>query len=242
MVITKKDIDSSITNMSANLTSSFQSMLDNSIEEIKNTIIENLRISNQNLQLRVNSLESEVKDLREAHVALERRTEAALQHGRLEQVVISGIPVEVEHENLEEKSMCLLNEIKNVQIQSRDIVACHRLGKNNDTIIRFLNRKDADDCFENRIKLRDINREEYGLAPGSKIYIRENLSPYISKLAYYCRELKRKGYIEKVTTFKGIIKIFRTAENNRSARSVIGHKNDLLNIFPNLDEILSTTI
>ena len=105
-----------------------------------------------------------------------------------------------------------------------------------------MNRKDAEDCFENRTKLRDINREEYGLAPGSKIYIRENLSPYISKLAYYCRELKRKGYIEKVTTFKGIIKIFRTAENNRSARSVIGHKNDLLNIFPNLDEILSTTI
>ena len=125
------------------------------------------------------------------------------------------------------------------QIQSRDIAACHRLGKKNDTIIRFINRKDADDCFENRMKLKNINREEHGLAPGANIYIRENLSPYISKLAYYCRELKRREYIEKVTTFKGVIKIFRTVENSRMVKSVIGHKEDLLKIFPNLNEILT---
>ena len=239
MVLTKVDIDEAITSMSTKLTSSFQTMLDNSINEIKNSIIENLRLSNQNLQDRVNSLEREVKELKEAHVTLERSSEAAFQHGRLEQVVISGIPAEVEHKDLEEKSLRILNEIKNVQIQSRDIAACHRLGKKNDTIIRFINRKDADDCFENRMKLKNINREEHGLAPGANIYIRENLSPYISKLAYYCRELKRREYIEKVTTFKGVIKIFRTVENSRMVKSVIGHKEDLLKIFPNLNEILT---
>ena len=239
MVLTKVDIDEAITSMSTKLTSSFQTMLDDSINEIKNSIIENLRLSNQNLQDRVNSLEREVKELKEAHVTLERSSEAAFQHGRLEQVVISGIPAEVEHKDLEEKSLRILNEIKNVQIQSRDIAACHRLGKKNDTIIRFINRKDADDCFENRMKLKNINREEHGLAPGANIYIRENLSPYISKLAYYCRELKRREYIEKVTTFKGVIKIFRTVENSRMVKSVIGHKDDLLKFFPNLNEILT---
>ena len=101
MVLTKVDIDEAITSMSAKLTSSFKAMLDNSINEIKNSIIETLRLSNQNLQLRVKSLENELKEVKEAHVALEKRTEAAVQHGRLEQVVTSRIPAAVEHKDLE---------------------------------------------------------------------------------------------------------------------------------------------
>ena len=234
----KEELNASIANLGNSLTTTFKELLCSSINEIKNTIIENLRISNENLQLRVKALEDEVILLKEAHHDLEKRTEMALQHGRLEQVIISGIPAEVEHKDLEEKCVKLLNEIKEHQIVSRDIAACHRLGKNNDTILRFVNRKDADDCFENRGKLRDFNREAHGLNPQANIYIRENLSPYMNKLAYYCRVLRREGYIDKITTFKGVIKVSRTVGMTQKSVSVISHKKDLLKIFPDLDIIL----
>ena len=132
-----------------------------------------------------------------------------------------------------------MNSIKTYDVVKRDIAACHRLGKNDDTIIRFVNRKDADDCLENRGKLRNINRGEFGLEEGSNIYIKENLSPYMSRLAYFCRVLKRKQYIEKTTSFKGVVKIFRTVDN-RNLANIIGHKKDLEKIFPNLNELLVT--
>ena len=179
----------------------------------------------------------EVKDMKEANIVLEKRTEVSLQHGRLEQVIISGIPAGVDHDNLEGESLNILNKIKRHKCNARDVAACHRLGKNNDTILRFVNRKDADDCFINRIKLKNIDREAHGLGPDANIYIRENLSPYMNKLDYFCRVLKRKDLVDKVTTFKGIVKIFRKV-NDRMVMNVIGHKNDLERIFPKLEVLL----
>ena len=207
------------------------------IDEIKNTIIQNLKTCNEKLQARVETLEEEIIALREENIDLERRTEVALQHGRLEQVVISGIPPVVEHKDLEETAIKILNEIKEHKVTSRDVAACHRLGKKNETILRFVNRKDADDCFENRSKLKNITRETFGIDPGTNIYVRENLSPYMSKLAFFCRVLKRKLLVEKVTTYNGVIKIFRTVDGH-PVKDVIAHKSDLEEIFPDLDDLL----
>ena len=173
--------------------------------------------------------------MKTAHINLERSTEAALQHGRLEQIIVSGIPATVDHEHLEANCINILNTIKGTEISPRDIAACHRVGKKEDTILRFLNRKDADECLENRHKLKDLNREAVGLEPDAKIFIRENLSPYMNKLAYYCRVLKRKNLIAKISTYKGVIKITR---ENGGTRTVIGHRNDLESIFENLEDLL----
>ena len=237
MVLTPKDLADSNKILTADLTTLFKTMLDNSINEIKNTIIENLKLSNENLQLRVKELEAEVKSIKEANIQHEKSTEAALQHGRLEQVIISGIPASVDHDKLEEASLNILNDIKSYKCNGRDVAACHRVGKNNDTILRFVNRKDAEDCFVNRGKLKNIAKEAHGLGAGDNIYVRENLSPYMSKLAYFCRVLKRKDVIEKITTYKGVVKIFRTV-NYRTVSDIIGHRNDLDKLFPNLDDLL----
>ena len=213
-------------------------MLDESISELKNTIIKNLKKSNEDLQLRVCQLEKQVESLQTANINLEKSTEAALQHGRLEQIVISGIPARVDHDNLEGMCVDIINGVTDSDITSRDIAACHRLGKKDDTILRFVNRKDAEDCLSNRSKLKTLDREALGLDPETMIFFRENLSPYMNKLAYYCRILKRKNLIEKVTTYKGVVKIFMTLSGNRVVR-VIGHKKDLENIFDNLDELLN---
>ena len=60
----------------------------------------------------------------------------------------------------------------------------------------------------------------------------------MAKLAFYCRVLKRQNFVEKVTTFKGVIKIRRTV-GDRPVSNIIGHKKDLEIIFSNLDELLS---
>ena len=222
-MVRKEELDAAIDGLKEH----FKVELAASINEIKNSIIESLRVSNENLQKRVFALEGEVETLKEEKIDLEKRVEAGFQHGRLEQIVIQGIPARVKHEDLEEVSLGILNDIKDQTISSRDISACHRLGKTNEnTILRFVNRKDVDDCLKNRKKLEVINREAHGLAPGAKIYIRENMSPYMGKLAYYCRVLKRKNFLNKVTTFKGVVKFFRTVEN-RTVTNVIDHKQEL---------------
>ena len=112
------------------------------------------------------------------------------------------------------------------------------MGKNHDTIIRFVNRKDAEDCLSNSKKLRDINLEEVGIEKDVNIYVNQNLSPYMNKLAYYCRILKRRNLVEKVTTFKGVVKITRKV-NSRMVATKIGHKCDIVKLFPNFEKILS---
>ena len=93
--------------------------------------------------------------------------------------------------------------------------------------------------MENSAKFRNFDREAHGLNPQVNIFVRENLSPFMAKLAYYCRVLKREGYIDRLTTFKGVLKVYRTVEM-QTASTIISHKNDLVNIFPDLDAILQS--
>ena len=111
------------------------------------------------------------------------------------------------------------------------------MGKKGDTIIRFVNRKDAEDCLVNRKKLKNFDLESVGFDSDAQIFINENLSPYMSRLAYYCRVLKRQGLVNKLTTFKGVIKITRSSGTDHQM-DVIQHKEDLVKIFPNLDDLL----
>ena len=180
-MVTKKDLE----DLNDSLTANFKKMLTESIDELKNNIIDNLKKSNESLQLKVSTLEKEVLELKQANVDYIKGTEAALQHGRLEQIIISGIPNKIHHDDLERTSLGILNQIKEYKMDSRDIAACHRIGKQNDTILRFVNRKDADDCLGNRKKLRTFNRESVGLDPGTDIYLNENLCPFMRKLAFY---------------------------------------------------------
>lgn len=240
-MVTKRDMDNAINRLSTKLTETFKNMLTDATNKIKDTIIGNLIQSNEDLQLRVSALENKVNTLKNTNMVFKKSTEAAFQHGRLEQILISGIPATVNQDALEETALKILNKIKDQEVSSSGVAACHRIGRKNDTILRFVNRKDADDCLLNRSKLRNIDREAVGLEPDINIYVNENLSPYMRKLAYYCRVLKRKSLIDKVTTFKGIIKITRTIgddENSRTLTNVIGHKDDIEKLFPTLDDLL----
>ena len=239
-MVTKQELQDAIDKLSLSLNGDFQKLLTQSIDVLKNTIIDNLKKANEDLQKKVGLLEDQISHLKRSNIEEIKRTEASFQHGRLEQMIVSGVPESIPHEELEDRCIKIINQIKDYPVAERDISACHRVGKKNDTIIRFINRKDVEDCLKNRSKLKDLDREAVGLNPAAKIFVSENLSPYMAKLAFYCRTLKRKFVIDKITTFKGVIKIRRPVGPGQKPNlpGVICHKQDLENIFPNLDELL----
>ena len=55
-MVTKKDLE----DLNDSLTANFKQMLTESIDELKNNIIDNLKKSNESLQLKVSTLEKEV--------------------------------------------------------------------------------------------------------------------------------------------------------------------------------------
>ena len=75
-MVTKPQQDDCIEKLSTNLTSKLKSMLDESISNIKDTIIENLKVSNEKLQVRVGLLENRVNDLVNEKVEKEKEIQA----------------------------------------------------------------------------------------------------------------------------------------------------------------------
>ena len=68
----------------------------------------------------------------------------------------SGIPSSVASKDLENFILCLFQEI-GVDLDELRIVACHRLGKTDRTIVNFLNREDAENVYSKKRKLKDVD-------------------------------------------------------------------------------------
>ena len=71
-MVIKQQLDDCIDKLSTDLTAKLKSMLEESISNIKDTIIENLKISNEKLQIRVGLLENNVKDLENEKIEKEK--------------------------------------------------------------------------------------------------------------------------------------------------------------------------
>ena len=68
----------------------------------------------------------------------------------------SGIPSSVASKDLENFILRLFQEI-GVDLDELRIVACHRLGKTDRTIVNFLNREDAENVYSKKRKLKDVD-------------------------------------------------------------------------------------
>ena len=122
---------------------------------------------------------------------------------------ITGIPDDVQDQNLEEKVTEILDKI-NVNVSSQDIEVCHCIGKSKNsetTIVRFVNSKYAEGVFINRKDLKNIDRTSVDLEKSHSIFTNENLTPTNNKLAFHYRELKRKGRIDKTYSRDDIVQI-----------------------------------
>ena len=89
----------------------------------------------------------------------------------------SGIPTSVKSKDLENFIPCLLQEI-GIDLDKSRIVACYRLGKTDRTIVKFLNRKDAENVYLKKRELKDVDIScllSRGLSRKRKIFISQNL-------------------------------------------------------------------
>ena len=159
-------------------------------------------------------------------ISLEENGNLSEQYGRRNNLEITGISNEIEDVDLEGKVIEILDKIE-VNISSKDIEACHRIGKSKDnskkTIICFVNRKYAKKAPLNRKNLKHLDKTSIGLSNSNNIFINENLTPMNNKLTFYCRKLKRDGYIEKTFSREGVACIR------------CRYFNTLVDLFPNFD-------
>ena len=105
-----------------------------------------------------------------------------------------------------------------------------------------MNRRNVEEALENWGKLAAINKEDVGLPPTTgNIFFNPHLTPYGSKIAYQCRQLKKEGKIKNISTKKGIIKIqfMDDSDGDEILRwRVISHVNELTDLFPHSKYVL----
>ena len=94
-------------------------------------------------------MSTRIRELEENVVTLEKSVIKNDQYQRNNNIVITGIPKSVEHDNLEDQCIKILNGINEQKINKRDLEACHQISVvNNDVVMKFVNRKDANECLK----------------------------------------------------------------------------------------------
>ena len=156
--------------LEANIINNINSLNDEIIS-LKDTAIKRLQEENERLHIKCQQLENRVAFIESSHDALE-------QHGMRNNLVISGIPDSVQDSELESTITSILSDI-DVNLESREVEECHRIGKSNNgsekTIIRFVNRKYCKKALLNRKQLERIDLKKPHLVSGTRIFKKKEL-------------------------------------------------------------------
>ena len=160
---------------------------------------------------------------------LEREQNLSLQYSRRDTIEVTGIPANVVSQNLEEEVVKIYEkagvQINGKRLDSSDIQACHRIGKKNITICKFVNRKFAREGLVCGRNLKGSNI--YGTSP---VYINTSFCPEFKFLNFLIRKAKSRGEIFRWKVRNGVNSIQVTEGGNFVE---VAHKNDLieLNLF-----------
>ena len=170
-------------------------------------------------------------------VRLEKDVYRGLQHDRLWNIEIEGIPTNIgdDPSQLEKAALAIFDAI-NVECYSENIEAIHRLPARvgiKPTILCIDSRKIVRNIHLNKNKLKDLknlNLNIPGLTESSKLFINPSLTPYSKRLAYNCRVLRRAGHVTKIRIESdGLIKIVKQGEHDYTK---IMYESDLTSSFP----------
>ena len=90
---------------------------------------------------------------------------------------IFGIPNSVDNSVLEETRRGVFKKI-DVEIDERDVQACHLLKGKVRTIVKFVNRKICLQILRVKKELKSIDPAKLDFPENTKIFVNESLSPY----------------------------------------------------------------
>ena len=190
--------------------------INDQFENFKN-ITENLLKENVKLSKRNDELEREVKDVKRALEMTKKDLNDLEQYGRRDCVEVSGISRE---ENEDTESLILkLGSILEIDVEAKDVQACHRLGKKQDApiISKFVNRKTATAFLKAKKRVKKpINGESLGLKTHSqcKVYINESLTKQNKELLYLVRGRKKEKNWKYVWSRNGTIYARKSDESD----------------------------
>ena len=167
---------------------------------------------------------------------LERRCSQMEQYSRRECLEFTGISESVQQNDLEDKVRTILTKI-DVNVSSENIEACHRIGKNGKTLVKFSRRKDIGQIFHKKSLLKEIDPLTLNFPASTKIYINESLCPSNRHLWFLCKKLWQSKKIYSFWTSQGSVKL--KLKNLGNAKT-IEQITDLEDIFPDVNfEIMS---
>ena len=199
--------------------------LDAVSEDLRNLKMElsDVKRNNKSLKKKVYALEDYAEECDVKIFNLEKRMNKIEQYTRRENIEISGISDQVQHNELDKTVVDLL-ALMNVNISTNDIEACHKLpDKQNpyNVIVRFTNRKIAIDCFRKKKLLKEHHDPVV-----NSCFVSENLSPAMKEIMDECKALQHDNLITSVWSFNGIIKIKFNNGFEVNTRKIF-HLNDL---------------
>ena len=146
-------------------------------------------------------------------IAIERSHFLYQQYGRRESIEIVGIPENVIQNDLEKEVINVYKEagvlVHGNELTHGDISACHRIGKKNTTIVRFVNRKWAMQGLFNGKKLKGTKL--YGNNP---VFINNSFCWEFKYLGYAIRKLKTNKQIDGYKIKHGVYQVQTCGSNN----------------------------
>ena len=168
-------------------------------------------------------------------IKTERQCWENAQYSRRDTLEIVRIPNSVGNSVLEETVRDVFKKI-GVEIDERDVQACHRLKEKERTIVKFVNRKDCLQILRVKKDLKSLDPTELDFPENTKIFINESLCPYYRGIWNKCKKLRAIQKIHQFYTISGLIRV--KLEETGPSRIII-HMVDLKELFPDIDiEIL----
>ena len=164
-------------------------------------------------------------------IKTERQCWENAQYSRRDTLEIVGIPNSVGNSVLEETVRDVFKKI-GVEIDERDVQACHRLKEKERTIVKFVNRKDCLQILRVKKDLKSLDPTELDFPENTKIFINESLCPYYRGIWNKCKKLRTIQKIHQFYTISGLIRV--KLEETGPSR-IITHMVDLKELFPDID-------
>ena len=189
-----------------------------------------MTLKEENDKFRMLSEEVAVKKYDERLERLERELNLTKQYERRNTIEISGIPLTVADNDVENEVLRILKVAK-AKVGSKlpgqfDIQAAHRKGRKGTVLCKFVNRKFAQAAIWNSRNLKDaaiFNGDNGDIANGN-VYINQSLCPEFGFLHYAVRKGKYNSEIHSYKVKHGVMFICKV-ENGTLIE--ISHVNDL---------------
>ena len=182
--------------------------------------------SDKILQTNVNKLlRSDIDQLAQKVVELEKVAGQNAQYSRNRQLEIHNVPADIPSENLQDVVSAVLS-VTGHAVSRNDLDKCHRLKRETSVICEFKYRERRDPILHMRKNLKTKAAELSALRV-PKAIITESLSPYYQRLSFICRKLKSLDKISDTWFYNGRLFL----KNLAGEKVTISHQVDIEKLF-----------